>query len=79
MTYTKSHVTQNAAMRAAALPALREVGWQPDPEPRNWSQLAHYAATIVVRGNDDPRIYRRARHQVIAVMMEYRGKPAEWK
>jgi len=40
MSYTAKHATQNKAMRTTAIPALREVGWMPEPEPRNWTALA---------------------------------------
>lgn len=77
MSYTAHHAEQNRQMRSAAIPALREVGWMPEPEPRNWTALAINATYIVLR--DFPDVdFKRARHQVIAVMMDYRGRPGEW-
>ncbi len=49
MSYTAHHAEQNRQMRAAAVPALREVGWMPEPEPRNWTALAINATYLVLR------------------------------
>jgi len=77
VSYTKLHAAQNVSIRAVALPALHEVGWQPEPEPRNWSALAENATYLVLREFPDVS-FQRVRHQVIAVMMEYRGKSGAW-
>jgi len=75
---TKTQAAQNKAMYAAAIPALREVGWTPVNEPRNWSDLAENATYLVLREFPAEVTFQRARHQVISVMMEYRGKRGEW-
>lgn len=77
---TKAQAEQNKAMYAAAIPALREVGWMPDPEPRNLTVLAENATYLVLRQFPPEVTFDRARHQVLRVMAEYRGyKQAEWK
>lgn len=77
MTFTKAHVEQNAELYRVAKDALKYVGWKPDPEPRNWPDLAVNATYLVLRDFPDVE-FRRARHQVMKVVMHYRGVPGEW-
>lgn len=80
MTYTKQHASENIAMHARAIEALREVGWTPHNEPRNWRDLGENATYLVLRQFPAEVEFKRARHQVLRVMAEYRGyKKAEWK
>jgi hypothetical protein len=76
---TKAQAEQNKAMYTAAISALREVGWMPEPEPRNWMVLAENATYLVLRQFPPNVTFDRARHQVLKVMVGYRGyKQAEW-
>jgi len=79
MTYTKQHATENLAIYAAALPALRAVGWTPNNEPYNWRALSvRVLNELLQRFPEVPE--KRIRHQILRVMAEYRGyKKAEWK
>lgn len=77
MTFTKQHVAENAELYRVAKDALVYVGWKPDPEPRNWPGLARLA--VVKVADTFPNVtYSRMRHQVMRVVMYYRGKPGEW-
>lgn len=79
MTYTKQHAAENKELYRVAIDALHEVGWKPEPEPRNWQVLASLATAEVCNCfHEIP--HTRISHQVLRVMAEYRGyKKAEWK
>lgn len=77
MTFTKAHVAENAELYRVAIDALAYVGWKPEPEPRNWPVYVSLAVAEVCNGfHDIP--HTRIRHQVMRVVMHYRGVPGEW-